>query len=101
MWRRVVDGLGDEIERLFPREAGEAAICIAPDHGAGNPAEQTKSFLIEFLEPTDVPHDRRVQRAHRVQLEELQPGHAQMNAVEYVVSQAVGAERTAVADAVL
>ena len=57
--------------------------------------------MIESLQSAHVAHERHVQRAHGVQLEELELRHAQMNAPEHVVRQAVGAQRAPIADAML
>ena len=90
-----------DVEGFITTDAGKAAIAAVANHGAGEAAQRAQLFLPEVSKPPCVMHDRRIQRAHRIQPEQLEPRHAQMRSIEHVVAQAVRSEEAAVAHAVI
>ena len=91
----------DAIERLVPRDDAEAAVAAAAHHRLPEAAERAQIVRRAARERIDVGEHRRIERRRRVEPHQLQPHHAEVDAVERPVGKARRAERAAVADAVV
>jgi hypothetical protein len=93
----VPDALGRERHRLVPADAREPRLARPPEHRVGEPSELAQLPAVAAAEGRDVAERVVGHPRHRVELEQVQPGRAQVDAVEGPVVQAGDAERTAVA----
>ena len=95
----LLDPAGDEVQRLVPRHAGEAALAAAAHHRIRQPAEVAQLRAAELAQLLDVGEHRRVERAHRVDPQQVEPRRAEVDAGDRPVVEAGDTERAAVAHA--
>jgi len=86
-------------ERLVPGDAPEPRLAALPEHRVGEASELSQARAVELAQGFDVPQSLRIERAHRVDLEEIEARRAEVDAVDRPVVEAGNAERATVADA--
>ena len=96
---RGPEPVGDEVERVVPAHAPEAALALAPHHRVREAPEVPELLPARRAERLDVGQHRRVERAHRVHLQQVEPRRAQVDAGDRPVVEPGDPERAPVADA--
>ena len=94
-----VDAAGDATERVIPSDRRETTFAVSTNKRAGDAPQFAQLGVGLRFERCDVRHERRIERAHRVQAKQIQPRHAEMHAVDRPVVEAGDAERAAIAHA--
>ena len=90
---------GRSSNRLLPGNAGEALLSRAAAHRVRNTAQPSHRLRRKSGKPRDIGENRRIESAPRVRTKQVQPHHAQVDAVDREVADARRAERAAVAHA--
>ena len=96
---RGADSLCGKVERLLPSDPVEPELAAAAKHRVTEPSELAQRSAIQLAQRLDVPELLRVQRRHRVELEQVEASRAEVDAVDRPVVEAGDAECAAVADA--
>jgi len=84
---------------FVPRRHAEPLLAAPAHHRLGKAAQRAQIVRGEPLQRGDIGQAPRVERGRRVQPHQLQPHHAQVDAVHRPIAQAGGAQRAPVAHA--
>ena len=92
-------GRGD-VGRFGPADPPEPRLAGAPQHGVAEPAEAAQFRRASCGQSFGVGEHGRIERRHRVQPQQVEPNHAQVDAVHRPVPEPRRSESATVADSV-
>ena len=95
---RAAYRFGDKTERIVPRDARKSRIAVVSNHRIGDSSKGAKLFRSQSAKLIDVFCGGHIKGAHGIELEELEPGHTEMDAIHHVVAETIGAEGATVTD---
>ena len=93
------NSVGQALISFIPGDASETGGILFSEHGIGQPAKLAKLGIVEWSQFGNIFEQLYVQRGHSVEAKQIEPRHAQMNALDGPVVKTGDAQSTAIADA--